>query len=106
MTEKNNTHTHIHTHIHTRTHARTHAHTHKREIYSRKLPYTDIPKMATILRKVQEGFRPEIPPDCPAKFAALMEVCWHQDPVVRPAMPDVVRRLQALLKQESRTSMA
>ena len=29
---------------------------------------------------VEEGLRPPVPPDCPLRYAALMQACWEEEP--------------------------
>ncbi len=48
-----------------------------------------------VFYKVLMGFRPEVPPDMPAGYRAIMEACWDVDPAARPSFDIVLRCLQA-----------
>ncbi|GMH39357.1 hypothetical protein BSKO_07255 [Bryopsis sp. KO-2023] len=46
---------------------------------------------------VAKGFRPPIPADWPASIRTLISDCWAADPMHRPRMKDVVKRLEHIL---------
>jgi len=46
-----------------------------------------------------EGWRPQLPEDCPPGYADLMTACWHEDPEQRPTGQQLLRRLQKMYVQ-------
>jgi serine/threonine protein kinase len=50
--------------------------------------------------KVAKGYRPKQPKKMPPAAWELIAACWHQDPVHRPHMSEVVSVLQDLLDAE------
>lgn len=60
-----------------------------------QVPYADSDD-AGVRAAVIAGDRLPIPDDVPREFAQLITDCWAQDPIKRPAMIDVVRRLEAM----------
>ncbi|KAI9219981.1 kinase-like domain-containing protein, partial [Blastocladiella britannica] len=60
------------------------------EIAARALPFEG--EDPYVLRmSILEGVRPEIPDETPPEFRCLMEICWAQDPIVRPGFNEIVR---------------
>ncbi|GAB4819241.1 hypothetical protein N2152v2_006287 [Parachlorella kessleri] len=51
---------------------------------------------------VEEGLRPPVPPDCPLRYAALMQACWEEEPGNRPPFAMIVRNLKDQLKEIQR----
>ena len=49
-----------------------------------------------VVRALDCGKRPPIPSFLDAKFANLMERCWHQDFRMRPEFSDIVRELEQI----------
>ncbi len=45
---------------------------------------------------VADGYRAPRPNAMPEALYGLICACWHQDPLLRPAMADVAEQLQAL----------
>lgn len=43
-----------------------------------------------------QGWRPDIPADCPSDFAELMTACWQEDPEQRPSASQLLSRMQKL----------
>jgi len=43
------------------------------------------------------GFRPEIPADCPERIRDLIESCWQKDPTRRPSFAEIIIRLDHIL---------
>ncbi len=43
--------------------------------------------------------RPDIPPECPAAYAELMQACWAKEPSERPGFPSIVRTLLGMVKE-------
>lgn len=54
------------------------------ELASRKIPFRDATSPALIPGWVKGGEREEIPKDCPAKLASLIQACWNEAPDNRP----------------------
>ena len=50
--------------------------------------------------QVADGYRPERTRALSDGMCALVAACWHEDPVQRPGMAEVERRLAALLLEE------
>jgi hypothetical protein len=46
-----------------------------------------------LLRSVENGLRPPIPPDCPDYISKLMHRCWHDDPAARISATDILRHM-------------
>lgn len=40
--------------------------------------------------------RPTVPNYCDPEWRMLMEQCWAPDPYVRPAFPEIARRLRTM----------
>ncbi|CAK9195096.1 unnamed protein product [Sphagnum troendelagicum] len=58
---------------------------------------------------VQEGKRPNLPPDCPARLSGLIKRCWHADPLLRPSFPDIcteLRYIKGLLLTDDKSTLA
>lgn len=49
-------------------------------------------------KAIVEGLRPPMPIGCPPDLALLMQECWADNPESRPAMDDVVDRLEKIEK--------
>jgi Ras-related protein Rab-1A len=46
---------------------------------------------------ILQGGRPEIPEDMPSYLVELIKNCWHQDPLQRPGLPQLVPQLEQIL---------
>ncbi|CAK9195054.1 unnamed protein product [Sphagnum troendelagicum] len=58
---------------------------------------------------VQQGKRPNLPPDCPARLSGLIKRCWHADPILRPSFPDIcteLRYIKGLLLTDDKSTLA
>jgi serine/threonine protein kinase len=60
------------------------------ELVSRRLPFQEVQKVATIPVKVNNGYRDKIPDDCPPKLKTLIPACWESHPKNRPEADTVV----------------
>ena len=69
------------------------------EIYTQSQAFEDIEDdLAAFIHAVcDNGFRPEIPRDCPRRIRKLLEDCWQKDPVARPSFSAIIRRLDEIL---------
>ena len=54
-----------------------------------------------VLSWIKDGQRPAVPARVPTALAALIGDCWHQDPAQRPAFTDIVKRLEAMVGDDS-----
>ena len=54
------------------------------EIFSRKVPYDDIPTNALVGWAVLQGKRPPVPTTLPPFLRPLLKDCWKEDPNQRP----------------------
>jgi serine/threonine protein kinase len=48
-----------------------------------------------VIRKVQDHYRPSIPPQCGEYLSELIRRCWSDDPASRPSFDDILREFQA-----------
>jgi serine/threonine protein kinase len=61
-------------------------------------PYSEYPftlDVQIIVQAAENDLRPTMPP-CNAKFAALIERCWHRDPEKRPTCAEALAELHKL----------
>jgi serine/threonine protein kinase len=70
------------------------------EVLTRKQPFAGSNFMGVSL-DVLEGRRPAVPNDCPIAFKKMMKKCWHADASKRPAMEDVVLRLECMAGKDA-----
>jgi serine/threonine protein kinase/class 3 adenylate cyclase len=66
------------------------------ECITRREPFEDCTTRRQIMRRVLRGIRPDIPPHCPARVAALIRRCWAGDAARRPSARAVVEELLAV----------
>ena len=71
------------------------------ELVTRQVPYAELGRSADEVERavVGRGYRPPLPPNCPADLVQLITACWQQKPASRPAAAQVVEKLNALLAQ-------
>ena len=68
-------------------------------LFTRALPYAEYPTQFRVIDAVcTHKVRPQIPPECPAAIAQLIEACWDDDYKKRPDTKDV---LVALVRYKS-----
>merc|ERR1719230_1521231 len=48
-----------------------------------------------IVRAIDSGKLPEIPPSTPQGYAELVKQCWHTDPLLRPSFNTILEKLNA-----------
>lgn len=68
---------------------------------ARKLPFESQRFHSQIEKDVIDGKRPEIPPQCPAFIASLMQRCWAQEPNARPTMAEVLEELEPMVRYKT-----
>lgn len=66
------------------------------EAYTAGRPYAGLAPADVARRVYSEGLRPHFPHAAPPDYVALAADCWQTDPAARPALPEVVARLEAL----------
>eukprot|EP00172_Hildenbrandia_rubra_P001221 Plantae.Rhodophyta-Hildenbrandia_rubra.ctg17685.p1 GENE.Plantae.Rhodophyta-Hildenbrandia_rubra.ctg17685~~Plantae.Rhodophyta-Hildenbrandia_rubra.ctg17685.p1 ORF type:complete len:1190 (+),score=214.78 Plantae.Rhodophyta-Hildenbrandia_rubra.ctg17685:7762-11331(+) len=66
------------------------------EMVDRRLPYFGMKPMQVALAVLNQGLRPQIPPNCPRPLRWLMERCWSQDPLRRPSFVDISTILEEM----------
>jgi serine/threonine protein kinase len=66
------------------------------EIASRQIPFGEANE-TVIMNCVKEGEKEEIPEDCPAEYAGLIERTWSLDPEKRPSPHYIVLQLEKLI---------
>ena len=63
------------------------------ELLTGDMPYKNMKQTDIMVGVTMGNLRPTIPDDCPQKIRDLIEICWSQDPAMRPKMSKVVSRL-------------
>lgn len=66
------------------------------ELLTGKVPYSDMTPLQAAVGVVQNGLRPEIPPQCPAQLADIMRLCWQRDPTVRPSFDVLKNKFESM----------
>ncbi|EOA26472.1 hypothetical protein CARUB_v10022521mg [Capsella rubella] len=66
------------------------------EILTGEEPYANMHYGAIIGGIVNNTLRPTVPNYCDPEWRMLMEQCWAPDPFVRPAFPEIARRLRTM----------
>ena len=72
------------------------------EVFTGKLPFEGCSGSETALR-IRQGHRPEFPQNADnfgptVQMREFLQRCWHRDPARRPAIDEVVRTLEILLR--------
>jgi serine/threonine protein kinase len=67
------------------------------EFLTRKEPFQNHTNYNKFKKAVCGGERPIIPDDCEQSLKALIEDCWHPDPVKRPSFPNIIIRLDTII---------
>jgi serine/threonine protein kinase/ABC-type phosphate transport system substrate-binding protein len=68
------------------------------EMLTRCKPYAGMSPPSIAVQVIRDNLRPTIPADAPADYVALIDECWHRDPVIRPAFVDIQHRLSDAVK--------
>lgn len=63
------------------------------ELLTAKTPYCNF-EMFNLIKKVGEGYRPNITTDIPDSYKNLIEECWAEDPESRPTFDAIVEDLK------------
>ena len=71
------------------------------EIFTQKIPFSEIREDNDAATSIREGNRPSIPPELPLYIKVLMNSCWMHNPYRRPSFERILRvgtlcRLQLL----------
>ncbi|CDW59695.1 mitogen activated protein kinase kinase kinase [Trichuris trichiura] len=75
------------------------------ELLARRIPFEEMAKSAyQIMWAVHNKERPPDIDDCPIELSKLMKRCWDANPLVRPAMFDVVDVVLSFVKTSSGTA--
>ncbi|KFD50397.1 hypothetical protein M513_08779 [Trichuris suis] len=75
------------------------------ELLARRMPFEEMAKSAyQIMWAVHNKERPPDIDDCPTELSKLMKRCWDADPLVRPAMFDVVDVVSSFVEASSGTA--
>ncbi|BCU03103.1 serine/threonine protein kinase [Pandoravirus japonicus] len=68
------------------------------EMLTRCEPYAGMSPASIAVAVIRDNLRPPVPSAAPADYAALVDECWHRDPIMRPAFVDVQHRLSDAIK--------
>jgi len=66
------------------------------ELYTEVRPYEGVGPFQIMYKVINEGLRPEIPSDCPPRYAALIEKCIQLEPNARPSFKEIISELKTL----------
>ena len=80
------------------------------EVFTGKIPVEEQKNEAVVLR-ISRGGRPEKPENAQAvgltdEMWKLLESCWRKNPNKRPAMEEIVRRLERFVAECVRVTLA
>ena len=65
------------------------------ELFTREEPFKDLHPMQ-IMRAIDRGERPFLPPACPPVYRHLVYDCWQTNPRLRPSFQHIIDRLVPL----------
>lgn len=70
------------------------------------LPYSEYPELVfdfqIIIQVAKNSKRPTIPQQCPQDYKELIQACWAQNKDLRPEIPEVLAKLDAMLAKHSK----
>ena len=74
------------------------------ELVTRAVPYADVKRGPKEVQAavVQRNYRPPVPANCPAEYAALLHQCWAPKSQQRPPTAQVVEKITAMLSSAKR----
>eukprot|EP01121_Diplochlamys_sp_Union-15-3_P019357 TRINITY_DN7282_c0_g1_i2.p1 TRINITY_DN7282_c0_g1~~TRINITY_DN7282_c0_g1_i2.p1 ORF type:complete len:674 (-),score=78.95 TRINITY_DN7282_c0_g1_i2:61-1956(-) len=64
------------------------------EMASREEPFPGLAPYQVIFKVGQHKERPLIPVDCPQEYSYIIELCWNEDPELRPPFNELITQLQ------------
>ena len=64
-------------------------------MFTREEPFKDLHPMQ-IMRAMDRGERPFLPPACPPVYRNLVYDCWQTNPRLRPSFQNIIERLVPL----------
>ena len=68
------------------------------EMLTQERVFADIPQLEKLMfAVVEEGRRPQIPPNCPTSLRNLITSCWDADPTKRPSFKEILEQLDHVL---------
>ena len=59
-------------------------------------PFARLPAMSIISAVKMEGARPQLLPSANPELKAIIQMCWHRNPALRPNFPEITRALRAI----------
>nr|UMO78191.1 Serine/threonine protein kinase [Pandoravirus belohorizontensis] len=74
------------------------------EMLTRCEPYAGMSPASIAVAVIRDNLWPPMPSGAPADYAALVDECWHRDPIMRPAFVDVQHRLSDAIKHGGSSS--
>jgi len=79
------------------------------EMWTRQRPWQDLivcSPWQLVITVGHNGERPPIPHSCPHDLRILMEDCWQTDPRQRPAVAEVIERLEGMIERTQKMPLA
>ncbi|KAI8467818.1 MAG: kinase-like protein [Monoraphidium minutum] len=76
------------------------------EMAAREVPYQDLTPQQILKGLMCGGLHLDAPPWCEPEWAGLLEACLEPNPDNRPAMRDLCRHLEAILRDQAATAAA
>ncbi|XP_057449224.1 serine/threonine-protein kinase STY17 isoform X2 [Lotus japonicus] len=73
------------------------------ELLTGELPYSYLTPLQAAVGVVQKGLRPSIPKNTHPRLSELLQRCWKQDPIERPAFSEIIEILQNIAKEVNDT---
>ena len=64
------------------------------ELTSCRIPFSNMSQDASLMARIINGKRPEIIEGTPPEFAKLIQECWNKDPILRPTMEEVYKKIK------------
>ena len=67
-------------------------------LFASQHPFADIDAMAVIAGVSLRALRPKIAAGLPPSCVALLKMCWHEQPELRPNFPEIAVALKELVR--------